>query len=227
MHSYIHTTLVESSVRLATSLRGYSFIHTVIWERLKLQLASSKLWRTCDWIAGSFTWQGGTTVVGSSSISLYYFVSPYSSYFWAFLYQLFATVVLGSIPHRVASTFFFNFLIGSGFFKFFFILINFIFTMVGILHFRLVQFSTLRIYTVFYNTQFHVENKLYGLENFLQHLITHITFPKQRFFSLELYKNLREFLRSSENFYKKIHQMLVQQLSDSSTKTIRFSCKNY
>ncbi len=55
-----------------------------------------------------------------------YFVLRHWSCFLAFFYRLFAPKVLGLIPHGVASIFlFFNFLTGSWFLKFLFILNNF------------------------------------------------------------------------------------------------------
>ncbi len=57
---------------------------------------------------------------------------------------------------------------------FFFILYNFIFTMVGILHFRGVQFYTFWICTIFWNIQLQ-------LENFLHHQIFYTTLWLRKF----------------------------------------------
>ncbi len=106
--------------------------------------------------------------------------------FQHFFYQLFAPTVQGSILHSAASIFFF-------------ILNNFIFTVVGIVHFIPVQFSTFRTCTVFQNAKFH-------LENFLRHQIFYTTLWLRKFstalkFLLLLFRLSKFFSASNYSFY--------------------------
>ncbi len=138
----------------------------------------------------------------SFNFFIIYFVSPYLSCFSAFFYQLLAPRVLSSIPHDASIFFIFQLFGGVLFLNVFFFVLNyFIFTVVGIVHFRVVKFSTFWAWYNFLKHPFPLRkffapsNFLYNfmaskifystkilllffwLQNFLRHLTILITFP--------------------------------------------------
>ncbi len=127
-----------------------SVVHTVICEQLKLQLVSGNLWWTCDWIVGLFTRQEGTRRFVHRQFLyniLFHHTAPIFEHF--FISCLLLVSCVRSCMEQHQFFLFFNFLMGSWFLNFFFILNNSIFTVVGIPHFRLVKFSTFQTWTVF------------------------------------------------------------------------------